>query len=157
MAKVSNQLKVVLFPGEITDMKMQVHQNQCLTIQEFSYCCERNRDEHGEPFGPTVSVIMQFTVRIVNVMDGKVFYERLNSLAPQPYTFLFNAAFNPVRQLTAYDDSMMVHGHIVDLSESYTNQPADGDTTNQVLISVQLLLSDITYQGNMSDLKLEMV
>lgn len=149
MAKLlSNQLKAVLFLEDMLDTHSPIYQSQCLTVQQFSYQFHRSRDEYGVPFGPTVSVLMEFAVRVVQPTDDKIFYERMRGIHPFPYTFIFNATFNEQRQMTGYEDSMVVHGHVVDLEEVYSDQPLANGTTDQMLVNVKLLLSDVTYEGN---------
>lgn len=146
---LSNQLKVALFPGEMTGRMSQIHQDQCYTVQQFNYQCRRSRGKNGMPYGPTVSVIMDFAVRLVRSGDGRVFYENLQNNSSQPFTFIFNATFNGFKQLEGYYDLMAVHGHVVDVEEVY------GGTSQQVNILVKLLLSDIKYLGENSDVILK--
>lgn len=147
----SSHLKAVLYPEAINTDKPSVYQNQCLTVQQFSYECMRNRDSSGEPYGPTVSVLMLCTVRLGQPDAGKMFYQALDAGSSMPYTFLFNASFDQQKLIKDYEDAIIVHGYVVKLEEDYTNQPLDDGTTDQMLLHVTLLLSDITYKGNSSD------
>ncbi len=155
---LSNYLNVILYLEDMSDIKQSIYKSQCLTIQQFHYKCERSRDMNGKIFGPTVSVLMEFTVRAINADAGKAFYERLINNNPAPYTFIFNAKFNGLRQLSDYEEAMVVHGQVVDIDENYSNElNKTTGTTEQMLINVKLLLNDITYEGNFSNLKLSII
>ncbi len=155
---LSNQLKVTLYMDDMSDIKQSIYQSQCLPVQQFHYKCERSRNNNGKAFGPTVSVLMDFSVRVVKADAGRTFYERMSNNQPAAYTFIFNAKFNGSRQLDDYDDAMVVHGHVVDIDEEYSNQPDKiTGVSEQMLIHVKLLLCDITYEGNFSDLKLTII
>ena len=147
-----DQLKVALYPGEMQGGTSQIHQDQCYAVQHFNYLCSRSRDKYGVPYGPTASVIMDFSVRLVQSGDGRIFYENMQSNSSLPFTFIFNASFNGFKQLEDYYDLMVVHGHVVDIEEVYEDIVAGA--SQQVNIIVKLLLSDIKYVGEHSDVTL---
>ncbi len=154
---LSNHIKATLFLEDFTEGNPPVYQSKCLTVQEFNYNLRRSRDDFGVPYGPTVSVIMNFAVRIIRPEDGKAFYKRMSDFTPHSYTFFFNAAFNTDRQLSDYEDAMVANGHIIDLEQVYNDKPLADGTTEQMLLKVKLLLTDITFEGTFSDKKLEII
>lgn len=154
--RISNHVKALLVAEDFSEVA-RVSQSNCLTVQHFDYRCSRSRNESGMPYGPTVSVIIQFSFKSLSNNKGKIFYDRLKSQSPFPYTFVFNATFDSVQQLSRYDDAMIVSGYIVDIEESFDKAAAPGETVEQMLTNVKMLLCSITYVGKDSNKTLSLI
>ena len=155
--RLSNNIKALLITEDLSEVEI-VSQNSCFTLQHFNYDCNRCRNEMGEPYGPTVSVILQFSIRTLTENGGKIFYERLKSTSPYSYTFIFNATFNANKQLSGYEDAMIVSGYVIDIEESFYSATSGEDKQpEQMLMSAKLLLQDITYIGKNSNKTLSII
>lgn len=154
MATISNNIKATLILEDFSGMK-KVAQEKCLTVQHFDYKCQRCRNEEGIPYGSTVSVILNCTIRTVNNLQG--FYDNLKSNNPFTYTFVFNATFDEQKKLADYEDAMIVVGHIIDIDEDFNSAANDSGDTEQILCNIKLLLSSITYVGKNSNKKLSII
>ena len=119
----------------------------CFTVQHFAYKASRSRNKSGIPFGPTNTTLMEFTLKLLNPADSKLFYERLVSNNTYACTFLFNATFNEMKRLKAFDDAMVVEGYIVDLEDNYDATPDEDGTSEQILLNIKILVHSITYKG----------
>ena len=150
----SNELKALLVVDDITEQGVSVMQENCFTVQHFSYACSRRRNQAGVPYGPTVPSYLDFTVKVTSDNNGKVFMDRMRQNKTFPYSFLFNARFNDMRYLSEYEDAMVATGYIVDVEESYDNTPREKGSSDQILIRARLLLSNITYLGYERELEL---
>lgn len=147
MPNYSDYLKAVLYPDSILENGRNVEKRACHTIQHFAYKCQRNRNDAGFPYGETTPTEMQFTIRLGNPDDGKVFYQRLQSNELFDHTFIFNITFNQSDRMDSYEDAMVVKGYVVDVKEDYDAVVLEDGTMNQVRIEVTLLISSITYMG----------
>ncbi len=154
MATISNNIKATLILEDFSGMK-QVAQEKCLTVQHFDYKCQRCRNEEGIPYGSTVSVILNCTIRTVNNLQG--FYDNLKSNNPFTYTFVFNAVFDPQKKLSDYEDAMIVVGHIIDIDETFDSSTKANGESDQIFCNIKLLLSSITYVGKSSNKKLSII
>jgi hypothetical protein len=150
----SNQLKALLVVEDITEQGVNVWQDNCFTVQHFSYDCHRRRNDAGEPYGPTVPAYLDFTVKVASDNNGKVFFERMQQDETFPYSFLFNASFNSMRRLSECQDAMVVTGYIVEVEESYGEVSTEEGVEEQMLIHARLLVSNIAYLGQESILEL---
>ena len=153
-AVFSNELKAILVLEDITEEGVSVFQNNCFTVQQFSYRCELDRDAAGVPFGNTLPSYLYFTVRIASDESGKTFFERMISTESYPFSFLFNASFNSSRRLTAWDDAMVATGYLVEVEELYDKEPVQAGAQEQMLIRAKLLLCNLAYAGQENILKL---
>ena len=151
---LSNQLKALLVLDDITDEGVSVWQNNCFTVQHFSYQCNRQRNEAGVPYGPTLPSYLDFTVRVSENDSAKLLFERIGISKTFPYSFLFNASFSTQRRLSDCEDGMVAQGYLVELDESYDSAANNGGTQEQMLIRGRLLLSHIRYVGRENSLKL---
>lgn len=143
----SNQLNALLVTDDISEQGVNVWKDNCFTVQHFGYQCSRKRTETGHPYGPTVPSYLDFTVKVEDKADGKVFYERMKSYKPFPYSFLFNANFDTRRGgLSSCEDALVAFGYIVEVEEIYS-APRAGGQGEQALLRGRLLLSRINYPG----------
>ena len=150
----SNELKALLVTADMTEQGVNIWQNNCFTVQQFSYQCSRDRSGDGVPYGSTVSSFLDFTVRISAGDSCRIFYDRLGQMEPFPFSFLFNASFNEMRKLSTCDDAMVARGYLVDVQESFETVKTAGGVQEQVLLYGRLLLCNISYLGREKVLKL---
>ncbi|MBQ8989688.1 MAG: hypothetical protein IJ067_08350 [Prevotella sp.] len=150
----SNALKAALFLGNLEDGKLNVTKDLCFTVQHFDYRVERNRDKAGMPYGQHLTTILNYTVKLTAPEDSRVYYRLLTEDHPQAYSFLFNATYSQVGRLSAFDDALVVMGHVVDVEDNYDSAP-EGDLSEQMLIHVKLLVTKIVYKGRDFDRVLE--
>ena len=151
---LSNQLKALLVMNDITEEGVSVWQNNCFTVQHFSYNCNRQRNDLGIPYGPTLPSYLDFTVRIADNDSAKLFFERMGISSTFPYSFLFNANFSGQRRLSDCEDAMVAQGYLIELDEAYDNSADSDGAREQMLIRGRLLLSHIRYVGRENILKL---
>lgn len=147
MPKYSDHLKAVLYPDNILEVGQNVEKRLCQTIQHFSYKCQRSRNEAGFPYGGTTPTELQFTVRLESTDGSKLFYQQMQRNEIFSYTFIFNATYNQFDRLNVYDDAMIAKGFVVDVKEDYDATMREDGTLQQILVTVTLLLSSITYMG----------
>lgn len=145
---ISNQVKALFITDDIAEMS-QIPQSKCLTLQHYHYKCQRSRDDMGNPYGATLTVLLNCSFR--NIPDTQMFYERLHDNNPYTYTFIFNATFDEYKNLERYENAMTVKGYIVDIEEQFDSKPMVNGKSDQMLVNVKLLLTRITYKGKTSD------
>ena len=141
------EIKVMVFAGNLAELvkssmsdavlKDRFSKSQGYTVQQFSYSCERVRDQVGTAYGETQGVVVDFTVRVMTT-EQTLFYEKLKDLGADYYTFIFNGVFDHDR-LKYYDNAMMADGFIVDVEECAAND------NSQALMHVKLLTRELTY------------
>lgn len=141
---LSNHIKALLFTEDVSETR-NILQSKCHVVQHFDYKCQRPRNEEGEAYGKTISAILNCT--ILSADNLQVFYEQMQSSSPHAYTFLFNSTFDERKELTDYEDAMIVIGYIVDIEETFDTTSSSPDETTQMLLKFQILLSNITYVG----------
>ena len=146
---ISNQLKAVLCTDDVTSSVAPFSRDDCYTIQHFEYKCERSRDEHGTPFGSTLSVVLKTSVKVTSADAGKILLERLGQDSRYPFTILFSASFDSSRRLKDYDAGMVVYGYVVDVTE--THVASSQGQAQQMQIAFDILVSSITYLGTESN------
>lgn len=152
----SNQVKALLLAEDMTELAV-VSQDNCMTVQHFDYRCCRSRNDSGIPYGPTVSVIMNISVKSLSNTGNKIFYERLKSNLQSPFTVIFNATFDDYRKLSYYEDAMIVSGYVVDVEEAFDSSLGTNGETEQMLLQASLLLCSITYVGKNSNRTLSII
>lgn len=130
-------------------------QEHCLVLQHFDYKCQRSRNESGEPYGTTMSATLNCTIRSAGCLQ--VFYDHLKSNATHNYTFAFNATFDEQKLLYDYEDAMVVSGYIIDVEEDFDTDSDENDETRQMLLSIKILLSNITYIGRTTNRTLPII
>ena len=153
----SNQLKAVLALDNILEEGVSIWQNNCFTVQQFQYCCQRQRDDAGVPYGSTQTSFLTFTLRVAKGDSAKGLLERLGSWETAPFSFLFNASFGSNKRLADYEDALVATGYLVDVEEAYDNTRQAGQEQEQMLISGKLLLTNLAYLGLHNTLKLIIV
>ena len=86
----SNQLKAVLFLGDITE-QMNLRQEDGYTIQNFDYQSFRSRDKLGQPYGPSNASLAHITLRSISG-EG---YKNLYTILKQRECYSFSVLFKP--------------------------------------------------------------
>lgn len=153
-ALFSNQLKALLVLDDITEDGVSVWQNNCFTVQHFSYACERERNQAGIPFGPTQTSYLNFTVKIATGESGKLFFERLGAIETYPFSFIFNASFGDNKRMTECEDAMVATGYLVEVEEAFDEPKRKNGSQEQMLIKGTLLISNLEYLGQEKPLQL---
>lgn len=125
-----------------------VMEYNCSIIQNIDYTLSRPRQEDGRPYGSTLPTILTFTVRQESAKNYVHFYDNIKSTESRPYTFVHTPSFDSKGVLESYDLAMVVTGYVVDVVESYDTVPDDQNRSEQMLVTVKMLLDNITYLGN---------
>ena len=123
------------------------------TVLLFSYKCQRSRNDAGFPYGNTLPSELKFTIKLGDPNDSKLYYGQLKDNELFDYSFLFNPSFDDSKNLTKFDDAMIVRGYVVDVKEDFDSGGTTNATADQVLLEVTLLLSSISYVGKDNQLK----
>lgn len=139
-------LKAVLFPNNLVEVGSSVMRSQCFTVQDYHYCCYRERDEHGNAYGGIRSGYLEFSVIAGNVEDCKYFYQCMVLNGNTPFSFIFNASFTETGRISGFEDGLITYGYVVDVQESCEREDDNGE--EQLLIHVKLLLSNMIFIGN---------
>ncbi len=147
---LSNNLKAIMFPGNIREADTIIRRSQCHTVQEYSYCFQRTRNDAGFPTGPTLTTILEFTIKIGSPEEGRLYYQRIHDNQPYDYTFIFNATFGTHMQLVDSEDAMVVNGYVVDVEDNYDTEDENGQS-EQMLIHLKLMINSIAYIGRDHD------
>lgn len=141
------EIKVMIFAGDLAALtkssmsdvvlRDRFSQQQGYTVQQFSYSCERKRDETGTTYGVNAGVVVDFSIRVMR-NDQTLFYDKLKDLGADRYSFIFNGSFVN-GQLKYYDNAIMVDGYVVDVEEHASND------SQQAMMRVKLLARELTY------------
>ena len=141
------EIKVMVYAGNLMELaqsemrdvvlKDRFARDQGYTVQDFSYSCQRNRDEAGSAYGESENVVVDFTIRVMTT-EQTLFYEKLKDLGNDYYSFVFNGIYEGGR-LKYFDNAMMVDGYVVDVEECAANDE------NQALMHVKLLARELYY------------
>jgi len=146
---ISNYLKATMLVGDITNESAQYYQSDCMTVQKFNYTIDRLLDSRGLPFGHTNVTTLTTTVRVMNKVQVKMIFEMLEKVNCNDFSFLFNATFAPDGMISDKDDAMLVRGVVVDIKENFNSVAKNGN--QQMLLTLKILIADITYLGSMSN------
>lgn len=144
----SNELKAIVVPENFLDNPKNVLKDHCLRVQHFNYECEHNRNEAGEVYGPTKSVILRFTVRVNSPSQVSEFYKNLMVNADFNYSFLFNATFDANQRLYEYEDGMVVNGYVISIEELFNSEVNAQGESEQIQMNIEVLARSVTYLGS---------
>lgn len=122
----------------------------CSVIQNIDYTLSRPRQEDGHPYGSTLPTILSFTVRLESGKSYVHFFDNIKSTESRPYTIIHNPSFDANGMLVEYELAMVATGYVVDIVESYDTDINDQGQSEQMLVTVQMLLDNIAYLGNES-------
>ena len=150
--KHPNTLKAILFTEDLLENGGSALQSGCYTVQDYHYHCYRNRDKVGNAYGPILSDYLEFTIRADAERGTRRFYQRMNDRDNAPFSFIFNASFSPTGRLNGFDDGMVTYGYVIDIEEFADD--TDIEESDQLLVRVKLLLSNIVYVGHDSPRRL---
>lgn len=143
MDNQSKNLKGLFTFDDLTDSGVRISQENCYTLQDYTYDCHRSRNKKGEPYGNTVGSVLWFTVKVSGCQKYKPFYDQLQSRMPHSFTFLFNATFDSGKYLESYDSALVISGFLIDAEEYYRSS-----TEEQMSLKLGVLLKSIVYMGN---------
>ena len=149
-------MKTVLYIGDFTHDYKSVPREGYLTVQQYAYACMRSRNDAGFPYGPVLTTILDFTIRLQLPEDSKVFHKRMHDNNPYPYSFVFDPEFMTTdkKNLKEFASAMIVAGHIIDVEETLDAKPDTKGTSKQVEVHLKLLVSEIIYVGKTQQKKL---
>ena len=147
MATLSNELKAVLFRENFLDNPKNVLKENCLVIQNFSYECERMRNNSSDVYGASKPVILKFSIRVNSPSHAREIYQRLALNGHFDYSILFNVTYDANLRLKDYDDGMVVNGYVVSVEEQYSSLQDDKGVDKQMLLEVKLLVRSTLYMG----------
>lgn len=142
-------MKTVLYIGNFTQMLKTTPRDNYVTVQQYNYTCVRSRNDAGFPYGPVLTTIMEFTIRLQLPEDSKVFHQRMHDNSAYPYSFIFDPVFSDTgaKTLKDFSSATIASGHIIDVEETLDAKPDSNGTSKQVEVHIKLLLSEIVYIG----------
>ena len=147
MATLSNELKAVLFRENFLDNPRNVLKENCLVIQNFSYECERMRNNSSDVYGASKPVILSFTIRVNSPLHARELYRRLALNGHYDYSILFNVTYDANQRMKDFEDGMVVNGYVVSLEERYSSLQDEAGVDKQMLLEVKMLVRSTTYMG----------
>ena len=100
MQLLSNELKAVAVMADIAEDGNSITRDQCMTVEQFQYRCERKRDSYGHTYGANEPVELTFCVRINAADQAQPFYRQLTEEDFDTLSFLFNATFSDTKRLS---------------------------------------------------------
>jgi len=150
--QINKEFKAVVAVGNFLENKQQVLKNNCMMVQQFSYCCERKLNEAGEIYTSMKPVILKFSIRVSSPQHTKPFYQALNAYQSQNYSFVFNGIFDTAKQLKSFDDGMVVNAYVVAVKEDCDTSPLAEHESRQIILTVTLQVCAVTYLGSDSNL-----
>ncbi|MCR4766194.1 MAG: phage baseplate assembly protein V [Bacteroidaceae bacterium] len=142
-------MKAALYIGSISAEGRTAPVEEYLTVQHLSYACTRSRDEAGFPYGPVLTTILDFTIRLQLPEDSKLFHVRMHENSVYTYSFVFDPEFLPSgkKNIKGFTSALIVQGYVVDVEEFFDAKPDATGTSKQVEVRVKLLLTSITFAG----------
>ena len=129
------------------DNPRNVLKENCLVIQNFSYECERMRNNSSDVYGASKPVILKFSIRVNSPSHAREIYQRLALNGHFDYSILFNVTYDANLRLKDYDDGMVVNGYVVSVEEQYSSLQDDKGVDKQMLLEVKLLVRSTLYMG----------
>ena len=147
MATLSNELKAVLVLDNFLDNPKNVMKEKCLVLQNFSYECERMRNNSSDVYGASKPVILKFTIRVNSPSHAKELYQRLALNGHNDFSILFNVTFDANQRLADYEDGMVVNGYVVSVEEKYNSLRDESGLDKQMILDVEVLVRSTVYMG----------
>ena len=139
----SNQLKAVLFLGDITE-QMNLRQEDGYTIQNFDYQSFRSRDKLGQPYGPSNASLAHITLRSISGEGYKNLYTILKQRECYSFSVLYNVKYANDRLVESYDTATVLNGYIVEIEEIFNTQHKKNQS---MILNMKILLHDVDYIG----------
>ena len=146
----SNQLKAVLFLGEIKE-QMNLRQDDGYTIQSLDYQSFRSRDRLGQPYGLSNATLANITLRSISGEGYKKLYNILKERVSNPFSVLYNVKYTEERLVASYDTATVLNGYIVEIEEVFDTRKKQD---HSMILNMKILLHDIDYIGVNSQRKL---
>ncbi|MBO7419385.1 MAG: hypothetical protein J6U14_10710 [Bacteroidaceae bacterium] len=149
-------MKTVIYIGDYTQDFRSIPREKYLTVQQYAYNCMRSRNDAGFPYGPVLTTIMDFTIRLQLPEDSKEFHKRMHDNNPYSYSFICDPEFitSGKKIMKDFMSAMIVVGHIVDVEETMDAKPDVDGFSKQIEVHIKLLVSEITYIGKNQSKKL---
>ncbi len=151
-----NYLKAVLTTVDTLDDKdIHVYASQCHTVQRFAYTFEHHCNSWGIPFDSTKNTVITTQIKVIGVEESRCFTDYLSGVDCHSFTFFFNATFDNKNnnKLYSYEDAMRVKGMVVDVNYDFDSVAEGND--QQMLVTVKILVSAVTYLGSSSNKTLQ--
>jgi hypothetical protein len=139
----SNQLKAVLFLGDITE-QMNLRQEDGYTIQNFDYQSFRSRDKLGQPYGPSNASLAYITLRSISGEGYKNLYNILKQRECYSLSLLYNVKYSEDRLVESYETATVLNGYIVEIEEIFDTNPM---VSQSMILNMKILLHDVDYLG----------
>ena len=147
MQLLSNELKAVAVMADIAEDGNSITRDQCMTVEQFQYRCERLRDNSGHTYGANQPVELLFSVRINSADQAQPFYQQLTDEEQDTVSFIFNATFSDTKRLSGYDEAMAVEGFIVDVQEDFHSAALLQPDEEQITLRARMQVRSIVYTG----------
>ena len=141
------ELKAVLIQENLIENPLCVLKENALTVQSFLYDCTHRRNHAGEVYGAVEPVILQFCIRVNSPHHAKQFYTELILNNHFQFSFLFNVTWGDTNRLASYEDGLVVDGYVVHVEEEYHSSKQINGEDQQMLLSVKVLVRNVTYLG----------
>ena len=139
----SNQLKAVLFLGDITE-QMSLRQEDGYTVQNFDYQSYRSCDKQGIPYGPSNATLVHITLRTISGEGYKNLYTILKQRECYSFSVLYNVKYSDDRLVESYETATVLNGYIVEIEEIFdTNRMKN----QSMILNMKILLHDVDYLG----------
>ena len=116
---VSDYLKAILYTGNLMECRYDSNQwtvakEKCLTIQHFTYKCQRNRNDAGIPYGGVTPTELEFTIRLGHPDDSKIFYEQLGQNELFEFTRRIDSLFREPGIEVPFSDSIIATTELIE-------------------------------------------
>ena len=147
MATLSNELKAVMVQDNFLDNPKNVLKEKCLVLQNFSYECERIRNNSSDVYGASKPVILKFTIRVNSPSHAKELYQRLALNGHNDFSILFNVTYDNNSRLAGYEDGMVVNGYVVSVEERYNSLLDESGVDKQMILDAEVLVRSTIYLG----------
>lgn len=145
--RLSNEIKVLIYVGDMDEEIGCLRKEDCNNVLQYSYDSVRGRDQKGFPTGDSSSLILKLKIRNFTHTLSRHFLIAIGKNRPYDYNFLFNATFDDNKVLKGYDNKMQARGYVVDIEETFDNYQSEGGADGQKIMTVELLLSRLTFTG----------
>ena len=129
MATLSNELRAVLVQDSFLENPKNVLKEKCLVLQNFSYECERMRNNVNSP------------------SHARELYQRLALNGHNDFSILFNVTYDNNSRLAGYEDGMVVNGYVVSVEEKYSSLRDESGLDKQMELDVKVLVRSTIYLG----------
>ena len=146
------ELKAVLIHENVIENPASILKENALTVQSFSYDCTHRRNHAGDVYGAVEPVILQFCIRVNSPHHAKQFYMESILNNHFQFSFLFNVTWREDNRLAGYEDGLVADGYVVHVEEEYHSSKNIKGVDQQMLLSVKVLVRNVTYLGRDNNL-----